>query len=76
MVLFDVIDVLGEKKTQKKQSLHQCPELSSTCVLGLFCVNNVITDMMFYIDVHNDESDISSGFSPICLSIFIGHVYI
>lgn len=32
--------------------------------------------MMFYIDVHTDESDISSGFSPICLSIFIGHVYI
>lgn len=32
--------------------------------------------MMFYIDVHNDESDISSGFSLIRLSIFIGHVYI
>lgn len=32
--------------------------------------------MMFYIDVHNNESDLSSGFPLICLSIFIGHVYI
>lgn len=32
--------------------------------------------MMFYIDVHNDEGDISSGFSHTRLSIFIGHVYI
>lgn len=32
--------------------------------------------MMFYIDVHNNESDFSSDFSFIRLSIFIGFVYI
>lgn len=31
VVLFDVIDVLGEKK-----GLHQCPKLSTTSVIGLF----------------------------------------
>lgn len=48
MVLFDVIDVLGGKKERKKRKgPHQCPELSTTSVLGcfffvLFCVYSVI----------------------------------
>lgn len=74
VVLFDVIDVLGRKKNKKFASVSWVEHyMLSVC---LFCVNSVIKIWCSILIVHNDESDISSGFSLICLSIFIGHVYI